>query len=283
MPRMEQITTVRELQARADRERAAGRRIALVPTMGALHAGHLALVDEARRRAQFVVVSIFVNPTQFNASADLAAYPRTLEADLAACRARGVDAVFLPTDAELYPPGYQTWVEVTELAKPLCGAPRPGHFRGVATVVAKLLIAAKPHVAIFGEKDFQQLAVIRRLASRSRPRRRDRGRTDRARGGRPRALEPQRAPDAARRASRRSRSSRALDGGAARVAAGERSHAALDELVREEIGARAAREDRLRRAARSRNARARASSPVGANAARARRRSSRKSGETPCA
>jgi pantoate--beta-alanine ligase len=160
---MEQITTVRALQARADRERAAGRRIALVPTMGALHAGHLALVDEARRRAEFVVVSIFVNPAQFNARADLDAYPRTLEGDLAACRARGVDAVFLPTEAELYPRGYQSWLDVTELSKPLCGAARPGHFRGVATVVAKLLIAAKPHVAVFGAKDFQQLAVIRRL------------------------------------------------------------------------------------------------------------------------
>ncbi len=160
---MEQIITVRALQARADRERAAGRRIALVPTMGALHAGHLALVDEARRRAEFVVVSIFVNPAQFNARADLDAYPRTLEVDLAACRARGVDAVFLPTEAELYPRGHQSWLEVTELSKPLCGATRPGHFRGVATVVAKLLIAAKPHAAVFGAKDFQQLAVIRRL------------------------------------------------------------------------------------------------------------------------
>ena len=160
---MEQIITVRALQARADRERAAGRRIALVPTMGALHAGHLALVDEARRRAEFAVVSIFVNPAQFNARADLDAYPRSLEADLAACRARGVDAVFLPTEAELYPRGHQSWLDVTELSKPLCGATRPGHFRGVATVVAKLLIAAKPHVAVFGAKDFQQLAVIRRL------------------------------------------------------------------------------------------------------------------------
>jgi len=162
---MEEITTVRALQARADAERAAGRRIALVPTMGALHAGHLALVDEARRRAELVVVSIFVNPAQFNAPADLAAYPRTLEADLAACRARGVSAVFLPSAAELYPPGYQTWIEVSDLAMPLCGATRPGHFRGVATVVAKLLIAAKPHVAVFGTKDFQQLALIRRLVA----------------------------------------------------------------------------------------------------------------------
>ena len=115
------------------------------------------------KRADLVAVSIFVNPAQFNSPADLAAYPRTLEADLAACAARGVDVAFLPTDAELYPPGHQTWVEVSELAKPLCGATRPGHFRGVATVVAKLLIAAKPHVAVFGAKDFQQLAIVRRM------------------------------------------------------------------------------------------------------------------------
>jgi pantoate--beta-alanine ligase len=160
---VEVVATVRELQARADAERSRGRRIALVPTMGALHAGHLALVDEARRRADVVVVSIFVNPAQFDAAADLAAYPRTLEADLAACRARGVDRVFLPEARELYPAGYQTWIEVSELAKPLCGASRPGHFRGVATVVAKLLVAAKPHVAMFGAKDFQQLALVKRL------------------------------------------------------------------------------------------------------------------------
>jgi pantoate--beta-alanine ligase len=157
------VETVRALQQRADAERRAGRRIALVPTMGALHAGHLALVDAARRRADGVVVSIFVNPTQFDAKADLAAYPRTLEADLAACRARDVDCVFLPSERELYPEGYQTWIEVAELARPLCGASRPGHFRGVATVVAKLLVAAKPHVAVFGEKDFQQLALVKRL------------------------------------------------------------------------------------------------------------------------
>ena len=160
---MDVIETVAELQRRADAERGAGRRLALVPTMGALHAGHLALVDEARRRADVVVVSIFVNPAQFERGADLATYPRTLEADLAACRARGVDRVFLPSAAELYPGGYQTWIEVTELAKPLCGASRPGHFRGVATVVAKLLVAAKPHLAVFGQKDFQQLALVRRL------------------------------------------------------------------------------------------------------------------------
>jgi pantoate--beta-alanine ligase len=160
---VEVIRGVRELQALADADRAAGRRLGLVPTMGALHAGHLALVDAARGRAERVCVSIFVNPSQFNAEADLAAYPRPLEADLAACRERGVDRVFLPDAATLYGPGYQTWIEVSELAKPLCGASRPGHFRGVATVVAKLLIAARPHVAVFGEKDYQQLAVIRRL------------------------------------------------------------------------------------------------------------------------
>jgi pantoate--beta-alanine ligase len=160
---MQVVTTVRDLQDYADAERAAGRRIALVPTMGALHAGHLTLVDEGRRRADRVVVSIFVNPTQFNDPKDLAAYPRTLEADLAACEKGGVDVVFAPEAPELYPDGAQTFVELTELAKPLCGRSRPGHFRGVATVVTKLLCAAKPHVAVFGEKDWQQLAVIRRL------------------------------------------------------------------------------------------------------------------------
>jgi pantoate--beta-alanine ligase len=160
---VEIIETVRDLQARAAADRRAGSRSALVPTMGALHRGHLALVDEARRRADVVAVSIFVNPAQFDARADLAAYPRMLEADLGACRKQGVDRVFLPGERELYPDGFQTWLEVTELAKPLCGASRPGHFRGVATVVAKLLIAAQPHVAVFGQKDFQQLAVIRRL------------------------------------------------------------------------------------------------------------------------
>ena len=157
------VRRVRELQALADRERAAGRRIALVPTMGALHAGHLSLVERARRDADVVWVSIFVNPTQFDDPADYRGYPATFDDDLASCQAAGVDAVFAPTPDELYPDGAQTWVDVTELARPLCGAARAGHFRGVTTVVAKLLLAAKPHVAVFGEKDFQQLAVIRRM------------------------------------------------------------------------------------------------------------------------
>lgn len=160
---MRVLTTVAELQALADAERAAGRRVALVPTMGALHAGHLSLVAEGRRRADRVWLSIFVNPTQFEDVRDLAAYPRTLEADLALCRDAGVDLVFAPPAEEMAPEGAQTWVEVTDLAKPLCGRTRPGHFRGVATVVTRLLLAAKPHVAVFGEKDFQQLAVIRQL------------------------------------------------------------------------------------------------------------------------
>jgi pantoate--beta-alanine ligase len=160
---MRVVKTVRELQAVADAERVAGLRIALVPTLGALHAGHLALVDEARRRADRVWVSIFVNPTQFDDARDLEAYPRTLAADLARCREAGVDAVFLPPAEEMYPAGHATWVEATGLTQSLCGAARPGHFRGVTTIVAKLLLAAKPHVAVFGEKDFQQLVVIRRM------------------------------------------------------------------------------------------------------------------------
>jgi pantoate--beta-alanine ligase len=154
---------VRELQACADAERAAGRRIALVPTMGALHAGHASLVQIARSRADRVWLSIFVNPTQFDDASDLARYPRSFESDLERCREAGVDAVFAPAAEEMYPPGSQTWVEVVELTRGLCGAGRPGHFRGVATVVSKLLLAAKPHVAVFGEKDFQQLAMVRRL------------------------------------------------------------------------------------------------------------------------
>jgi pantoate--beta-alanine ligase len=160
---MKIVRQVSELQALADAERAAGHRIALVPTMGALHAGHLALVTEARRRADRVWVSIFVNPTQFGPGEDLAAYPRSFERDLKACRERGIEVVFAPDDGALYPPGFQSWVTVTELAKPLCGRSRPEHFRGVATVVTKLFTAAKPHVAVFGEKDFQQLALIRRM------------------------------------------------------------------------------------------------------------------------
>ncbi len=160
---MRVIETIAELQTLADRERASGATIALVPTMGALHAGHLPLIEEGRKRADRVWVSIFVNPTQFDDAAELRGYPRSLEDDLERCRAAGVDVVFAPEPDEMYPPTSQTWVEVGEFAQVLCGRSRPGHFRGVATIVAKLLLAAKPHFAVFGEKDFQQLVVIRRM------------------------------------------------------------------------------------------------------------------------
>jgi pantoate--beta-alanine ligase len=160
---MQVVEETRRLQERADQVRVAGRRIALVPTMGALHAGHLALVDAARAKADEVWVTIFVNPTQFGPNEDLERYPRPREADLALCRQRGVDLVFAPSEPGFYAPGHQTWVQVSDLTQPLCGQGRPGHFRGVTTVVTKLFLAAKPHVAVFGEKDFQQLAVLRRM------------------------------------------------------------------------------------------------------------------------
>jgi pantoate--beta-alanine ligase len=160
---MKIIESRTELQAWSDGERAAGRRVALVPTMGALHAGHLSLVTEARQHTDRVVVSIFVNPTQFNDPSDFEDYPRVMEADLAACREAGVDLVWTPSAAELYPEGATTWVDVEGLTDPLCGSNRPGHFQGVTTVVTKLFLAARPDVAVFGEKDFQQLAVIRRM------------------------------------------------------------------------------------------------------------------------
>ncbi len=140
-----------------------GARIALVPTMGALHAGHLSLVEIAHRHADKVVASVFVNPMQFDRADDFARYPRDLEHDGALLAAAGVDVVFAPDAAEVYPPGAQTTVTVEHLAEPLCGAHRPGHFRGVATVVLKLFHVVQPRVAVFGEKDYQQLALIRRM------------------------------------------------------------------------------------------------------------------------
>lgn len=153
-----------DMRRRVGMWRQAGSTMAFVPTMGALHEGHLTLVRAARERADKTVVSLFVNPTQFGPNEDFAKYPRPLEADLAKCRECGVDAVFAPTADTIYPPGDQTIVEVTELSQHLCGPFRPGHFRGVATVVFKLFSFVFPQFAIFGEKDYQQLKLIERMA-----------------------------------------------------------------------------------------------------------------------
>lgn len=138
--------------------------VGLVPTMGYLHEGHLSLVSRAKAENQNVIVTIFVNPTQFGPNEDLSKYPRDLERDLSLLRPLGVDVVWTPTAEIMYPPGYQTWVEVEALTSPLEGAMRPGHFRGVTTVVAKLFNATQPTKAYFGQKDAQQAAAIRRMA-----------------------------------------------------------------------------------------------------------------------
>jgi len=153
----------RAMRAKAEDLRRDGHRIAVVPTMGALHDGHLALVRAARGKADVVILTIFVNPTQFGPNEDLAKYPRDEAGDLAKARAAGIDLAFCPEVAAMYPPGSQTFVEVRGLQQPLCGASRPGHFAGVATIVAKLFHITQPHLAVFGEKDYQQLAILRRM------------------------------------------------------------------------------------------------------------------------
>jgi len=159
-----QIETAAAMRAWCDAQINAGARIALVPTMGYLHEGHLALVREARRHADRVVVSIFVNPTQFGPSEDLDRYPSDLQGDLRKLDDLGVDAVFTPAARELYPEGFATYVVPERFSEGLCGAARPGHFRGVATVVLLFFRITRCHVALFGEKDFQQLRVIRAMA-----------------------------------------------------------------------------------------------------------------------
>jgi pantoate--beta-alanine ligase len=153
------------MRAWSQARRAGGQAVAIVPTMGALHPGHDALVAEARRRATAVIVSIFVNPIQFDRASDFDRYPRSIDDDLAACRAAGVDAVYAPTAATMYPPGFQTRVVPGALADSFEGEMRPGHFEGVTTVVTKLLAATVPDVAIFGQKDYQQLAIVRQMVA----------------------------------------------------------------------------------------------------------------------
>lgn len=153
------------LYAWATEQRDAGRRIVLVPTMGALHAGHLSLVREAKRHGDIILVSIFVNPAQFGADEDLDAYPRPLAADIEALAALEVDAVFTPTPNTIYPDGFDTYVTPESMATVLCGASRPDHFRGVCTVVLLLFRMSRCHAAVFGEKDYQQLQILKRMSA----------------------------------------------------------------------------------------------------------------------
>lgn len=163
---MEIITDIAIMQNRCLNARSAGQTIAFVPTMGFLHQGHLSLLEEGRRRGELLVLSIFVNPTQFGQGEDLERYPRDFERDEQMARACGVDLLFYPAPDSIYPPGYSTYVSIEgSLTTTLEGAFRPTHFRGVTTVVTKLFTIVQPHVALFGRKDFQQLAVIRRMAA----------------------------------------------------------------------------------------------------------------------
>lgn len=160
---MQIVNSPQEMQKLSLKWRELGQRIAFVPTMGALHEGHLSLLREARRIGDKLVISIFVNPTQFSPNEDLSKYPRDKDGDLVSARDCKVDAVYFPTEEDMYPKGHQTFVEVAKMTKGLCGARRPTHFRGVTTVVLKLFNIVQPHVALFGEKDFQQLAVVRTM------------------------------------------------------------------------------------------------------------------------
>jgi pantoate--beta-alanine ligase len=159
------VETVSRMHLTADTLRREGKRIAVVPTMGALHAGHLSLIRLARKHADVVVTTVFVNPLQFGPGEDFERYPRPLPKDIMAAADAGAEYVFAPSVSEMYPAGFQTSVQVEQLAAVLEGAVRPGHFRGVTTIVAKLFHAIKPHVAVFGQKDAQQLAVIRRMTA----------------------------------------------------------------------------------------------------------------------
>jgi len=162
---MQTVSSLKEMQVLGRQIRAQGKTIALVPTMGFLHPGHLSLMHEGRRRGDLLVTSIFVNPTQFGAGEDFEEYPRDMERDQQMALEAGVDFIFAPSAVEMYPSGYQTYVTVERVTQELCGISRPDHFKGVTTVVCKLFTIVTPHVAIFGEKDFQQLVAIRRMVA----------------------------------------------------------------------------------------------------------------------
>ena len=162
---MEVAETIESIRGVVKAARSAGKKIGLVPTMGALHIGHISLIEAAVDKCDFVVVSIFINPTQFGPGEDLEKYPRPFEDDLEVCRKAGVDVVFAPTPEQIYPVENLTWVDVEKLTEPLCGQFRPGHFRGVTTVCAKLFNIVAPDIAFFGQKDAQQAIVIKRMAA----------------------------------------------------------------------------------------------------------------------
>lgn len=157
------VKTIKQSRQAVALQKKRGKRIGFVPTMGALHDGHLSLVRLAKKHSDFVVVSIFVNPAQFGPKEDYKKYPRDLKKDAALCKIAGADMIFAPNVKEIYPSGFSTYVNIEHLTQGLCGASRPGHFRGVATVVGKLFNIVQPDVAVFGQKDAQQLAVIRRM------------------------------------------------------------------------------------------------------------------------
>jgi len=161
--RMEIIDNIKDMHKYAESERRAGRKISFVPTMGYFHEGHLNLMRLGKKIGDCLVISIYVNPTQFSPQEDLSRYPRDFERDRQLAEAVGVDVIFYPPNQEMYPPDYQTYVHVEEVTNNLCGLSRPGHFRGVATICCKLFNMVKPHVAVFGRKDFQQLIVIKRM------------------------------------------------------------------------------------------------------------------------
>jgi pantoate--beta-alanine ligase len=161
--KMKIIQSVKKMQSFSESLRLKGKRIAFVPTMGYFHEGHLHLMKEAKKMADCVVVSIYVNPTQFGPQEDFSKYPRDLDRDLKMAESVGVDVIFYPPDKEMYPAGYQTYVDVEKVTQNLCGMSRPGHFRGVTTVCNKLFNIVKPHIAVFGKKDFQQFITIERM------------------------------------------------------------------------------------------------------------------------